>query len=105
MATVKGRDHMTDERAADDGHAGEHPAPAASPDPAEHLFEEKDRIEGLNRIRQLVFGSLDGLLVPLGVVSAVAGGTGSSTAAKCRGVSPVRGQNGGQLPCLIEIHA
>ena len=82
---------MSDERATDDGQAGERQAPAESPDPAEHLFEEKDRIEGLNRIRQLVFGSLDGLLVPLGVVSAVAGGTGSSTAAKCRGVSPVRG--------------
>jgi hypothetical protein len=56
----KGPDHMTDERAADDGQ------------PGEHLFDEKNRIEGLNRIRQLVFGSLDGLLVPLSVVSAVA---------------------------------
>ena len=96
---------MADERPEDDGQAGERPALAGSSDPSERLFAEKDRIEGLNRIRQLVFGSLDGLLVPLGVVSAVAGGTGSSTAAKCRGVSPVRGQNGGQLPCLIEIHA
>jgi vacuolar iron transporter family protein len=41
------------------------------------LFTEKDRIERLGRIRQLVFGSLDGLLVPLGVVSGVAGGTGN----------------------------
>ena len=86
---------MSDERATDDGQAGERQAPAESPDPAEHLFEEKDRIEGLNRIRQLVFGSLDGMLVPPGVVSAVAGGTGSSTAAKCRGVSPVRGAEWG----------
>src|SRR4029077_336253 len=83
----KGPDRMTDERAAGDGQAGERPAPAESRDPAEHLFEEKDRIEGLNRIRQLVFGSLDGLLVPLGVVSAVAGGTGSSTAVIVAGVA------------------
>ena len=39
------------------------------------LFAERIRIEQLGRVRQLVFGSLDGLLVPLGVVSAVAGGT------------------------------
>jgi VIT1/CCC1 family predicted Fe2+/Mn2+ transporter len=42
------------------------------------LFSEKDRIERLGRIRQLVFGSLDGLLVPLGVVSGVAAGTANS---------------------------
>jgi vacuolar iron transporter family protein len=83
----KGPDRMADERAADDGHAGERPAPAESPDPGERLFEEKDRIEGLSRIRQLVFGSLDGLLVPLGVVSAVAGGTGSSTAVIVAGIA------------------
>jgi vacuolar iron transporter family protein len=40
------------------------------------LFGEKERINRLSRIRQLVFGSLDGLLVPLGVISGVAGGTG-----------------------------
>ena len=40
------------------------------------LFAEKDRITRLGRIRELVFGSLDGLLVPLGVISGVAGGTG-----------------------------
>ena len=87
IAEEKGSDHMTDERLADDGQAGERPAPAGSPDPGEHLFAEKDRIEGLNRIRQLVFGSLDGLLVPLGVVSAVAGGTGSSTAVIVAGIA------------------
>jgi vacuolar iron transporter family protein len=43
----------------------------------EHLFEEKARIEARGRVRQFVFGSLDGLLVPLGVVSGVAGGTGN----------------------------
>ena len=33
-----------------------------------HLAGERGRIERLNRVRQLVFGSLDGLLVPLGVI-------------------------------------
>lgn len=42
------------------------------------LFAEKERIGRLGRIRQLVFGSLDGLLVPLGVISGVAGGTHDS---------------------------
>lgn len=42
----------------------------------EALFAEKERIGRLGRVRQLVFGSLDGLLVPLGVISGVAGGTG-----------------------------
>jgi vacuolar iron transporter family protein len=51
------------------------------------LFAEKDRIERLGRVRQLVFGSLDGLLVPLGVVSAVAGGTQSSRAVIIAGLA------------------
>jgi vacuolar iron transporter family protein len=51
------------------------------------LFSEKDRISRLGRIRQLVFGSLDGLLVPLGVVSAVAGGTGNVHAVIVAGVA------------------
>lgn len=42
------------------------------------VFAERARIARLGRIRQLVFGSLDGLLVPLGVVSGVAAGTGDS---------------------------
>jgi VIT1/CCC1 family predicted Fe2+/Mn2+ transporter len=44
----------------------------------ENLFHEKDRIGKLGRIRQFIFGTLDGLLVPVGVISAVAGGTGNS---------------------------
>lgn len=60
---------------ADDKHAGE------------RLFDEKNRMERLGRIRQLVFGSLDGLLVPLGVVSAVAGGTASSKAVIVAGIA------------------
>jgi vacuolar iron transporter family protein len=63
------------------------PAPGGTPEPGEHLFDEKSRIERLSRIRQLVFGSLDGLLVPLGVVSAVAGGTASSKAVIVAGVA------------------
>lgn len=39
----------------------------------EHVFKEKARIEKLSLIRELVFGAQDGLLVPLGVVSSVAG--------------------------------
>lgn len=42
------------------------------------LYAEKERIDRLGRIRQFVFGSLDGLLVPLGVISGVAGGTQNS---------------------------
>lgn len=53
----------------------------------EHVLDEQSRIERLNRIRQLVFGSLDGLLVPLGVVSAVAGGTNSSKAVIVAGIA------------------
>ena len=51
------------------------------------LFAEKDRVDRLGRIRQLVFGSLDGLLVPLGVVSGVAGGTGSTQAVIVAGIA------------------
>jgi vacuolar iron transporter family protein len=51
------------------------------------LFAEKERIDRLSRIRELVFGSLDGLLVPLGVVSGVAGGTGSSKAVLVAGLA------------------
>lgn len=39
----------------------------------EHVFGEKDRVEKISQIRELVFGAQDGLLVPLGVVSSVAG--------------------------------
>ncbi len=52
-----------------------------------NLFAEKERINRLERIRQLVFGSLDGLLVPLGVVSGVAGGTGNIHAVIAAGVA------------------
>ncbi len=53
----------------------------------ENLRTEKSRVEKLSRIRQIVFGSLDGLLVPLGVVSAVAGGTGNSKAVIVAGLA------------------
>ena len=51
------------------------------------LFAERDHIAKLERVRQLVFGSLDGLLVPLGVVSGVAAGTGSSKAVIVAGLA------------------
>jgi VIT1/CCC1 family predicted Fe2+/Mn2+ transporter len=53
----------------------------------EQIFAERIRIEHRSRIRQLVFGSLDGLLVPLGVVSGVAGGTGNARAVIVAGVA------------------
>jgi vacuolar iron transporter family protein len=53
----------------------------------QRLFAERIRIEQLGRVRQLVFGSLDGLLVPLGVVSAVAGGTGNTQAVIVAGIA------------------
>jgi vacuolar iron transporter family protein len=58
-----------------------------SPQEGSSLFNEKDRISRLGRIRQLVFGSLDGLLVPLGVVSGVAGGTGNVHAVVVAGIA------------------
>ncbi|HVA22815.1 MAG TPA: VIT1/CCC1 transporter family protein [Chloroflexota bacterium] len=51
------------------------------------LADERTRIERLGRIRELVFGSLDGLLVPLGVISGVAGGTGDTRAVIVAGVA------------------
>src|SRR6187551_3295701 len=51
------------------------------------ILKEKDRVARLGRIRQFVFGSLDGLLVPLGVVSGVAGGTGSIKAVIVAGLA------------------
>src|SRR5579884_433113 len=66
-------------------HMSQHP-----PIQEEHVAEladERQRIERLSRIRQLVFGSLDGLLVPLGVISGVAGGTGDSKAVIIAGIA------------------
>ena len=51
------------------------------------LFAERDRIGRLSRVRELVFGSLDGLIVPLGVVSGVAGGVGDSRAVIVAGIA------------------
>ena len=53
----------------------------------EQLYGEKARIARLSRIREVVFGALDGLLVPVGVVSAVAGGTGSTNAVIIAGLA------------------
>src|SRR5258706_15830707 len=51
------------------------------------IFAEKNRIDGLNSIRQLVFSSLDGLLVALGVVSCLAAGRGSTKAVIVAGIA------------------
>jgi VIT1/CCC1 family predicted Fe2+/Mn2+ transporter len=53
----------------------------------DQIFAEKGRIQRRGRIRELVFGSLDGLLVPLGVVSGVAGGTGDTRAVIAAGIA------------------
>ncbi|HEX6512071.1 MAG TPA: VIT1/CCC1 transporter family protein, partial [Chloroflexota bacterium] len=77
-----------DDRAVDD--AAGRPVNVGLPDgeePGPDLFAEKSRIERLGRIRQMVFGSLDGLLVPLGVISGVAGGTGDSKAVIVAGLA------------------
>lgn len=39
---------------------------------------QRNKLEKLSRVRQFVFGSLDGLLVPLGVMSTVAGASTNS---------------------------
>jgi VIT1/CCC1 family predicted Fe2+/Mn2+ transporter len=51
------------------------------------LLGERARLQRLGRIRQLVFGSMDGLLVPLGVVSGVAAGTGDTKAVIVAGIA------------------
>ena len=53
----------------------------------EDVLKEKDRVARLGRIRQFVFGSLDGLLVPLGMVSGVASGTGNIKAVIVAGLA------------------
>jgi len=59
----------------------------AIPQEGSQLFAERDRIKRLSRVRELVFGSLDGLIVPLGVVSGVAGGVGDSRAVIVAGIA------------------
>jgi len=48
-------------------------AKQTTPSYPEHLLREKERIGKVSQIRELVFGAQDGLLVPLGVISSVAG--------------------------------
>ena len=69
------------------GDHGEHGEHGEHDEQVARLFAERGRIQRLERIRQLVFGSLDGLLVPLGVVSGVAGGTGSTKAVIVAGIA------------------
>jgi vacuolar iron transporter family protein len=62
-------------------------SPAAPSQEGAELFAERTRIERLSRVRELVFGSLDGLIVPLGVVSGVAGGFGDSRVVIVAGIA------------------
>src|ERR1700694_149343 len=61
--------------------------PTPPPQEGSSVLKERDRIDRLSRVRELVFGSLDGLIVPLGVVSGVAGGVGDSRAVIVAGVA------------------
>src|SRR5437667_9824436 len=61
--------------------------PQSSGHTIEDVLNEKERVSKLGRIRQFIFGTLDGLLVPVGVVSAVAGGTGSTKAVIIAGIA------------------
>lgn len=53
----------------------------------EHVLEEKSRIDRALGIREIVFGAQDGLLVPLGVVSSVAGAFSNNHIVIVAGVS------------------
>ena len=53
----------------------------------EHIFKEKERIGKLSQIRELVFGAQDGLLVPLGVISSVAGAFNNNQIVIIAGIS------------------
>jgi VIT1/CCC1 family predicted Fe2+/Mn2+ transporter len=61
--------------------------PATTEETGASIVSERARIARLSRIRQLIFGSLDGLLVPLGVISGVAGGTHDPRAVIVAGVA------------------
>jgi vacuolar iron transporter family protein len=53
----------------------------------EHAYREKDRIDKISRIREVVFGAQDGLLVPLGVISTVAGAFNNNHIVLIAGIS------------------
>ena len=52
-----------------------------------HVLAERGRIARLSRIRELVLGGQDGLLVPLGVVTGLAGAAVGTTAIVVGGVA------------------
>lgn len=78
---------MSDSRVQDPNTPAPQEPSGAAEQEQTRLFREKDRIDRLGRVRELVFGSLDGLLVPLGVVSGVAGGTGHAQAVIIAGLA------------------
>ena len=53
----------------------------------EHALREKERVGKVSQIRELVFGAQDGLLVPLGVISSVAGAFSNNHIVIVAGVS------------------
>lgn len=52
-----------------------------------HIYGEKQRISNISEIREIVFGAQDGLLVPLGVISSVAGAFGNNHIVIIAGIS------------------
>lgn len=52
-----------------------------------HVLKEKERIGKVSQIKELVFGAQDGLLVPLGVVSSVAGAFNNNHIVLVAGIS------------------
>lgn len=63
------------------------PHPAGGEALRRRVLGERERISRLSRIRELVLGFQDGLLVPLGVVTGLAGAAVSSTAIIVGGVA------------------
>ena len=53
----------------------------------EHIYTEKKRISNISQIREIVFGAQDGLLVPLGVISSVAGAFNNNHIVLVAGIS------------------
>jgi VIT1/CCC1 family predicted Fe2+/Mn2+ transporter len=53
----------------------------------DHLKTEKQRIEKVSQIREIVFGAQDGLLVPLGVITSVAGAFSNNHIVLVAGIS------------------
>lgn len=52
------------------------PAPASPEEASEHIALSRGRVARVSRVREMIFGTQDGLLTTLGLVSGVGGATG-----------------------------